>query len=126
MGILSVLLGGIVPFGAIFIELFFILTSIWMHKFYYVFGFLLLVFVILIFTCAEISIVMCYFHRWWRAFFTSGSSALWMYLHGAYYFSAELQIEKMVPTMMYFSYNLIVCLGFLVMTGTVGVLSCFA
>ena len=60
--ILSVLLGGIVPFGAIFIELFFILTSIWMHKFYYVFGFLLLVFVILIFTCAEISIVMCYFH----------------------------------------------------------------
>ena len=64
--------------------------------------------------------------RWWRAFFTSGSSALWMYLYGAYYFSAELQIEKMVPTMMYFSYNLIVCLGFLVMTGTVGVLSCFA
>jgi len=131
--ILSVLLGGIVPFGAIFIELFFILTSIWMHKFYYVFGFLLLVFVILIFTCAEISVVMCYFqlctedyHWWWRAFLTSGSSALWMYLYGIYYFNAELQIEKMVPTMMYFSYNLIVCLGFFVMTGTVGVLACFA
>merc|ERR1712028_263543 len=43
----SIFLGGIVPFGAIFIVLFFILTSIWMHKFYYLFGFLLLVFVIL-------------------------------------------------------------------------------
>ena len=36
--IVSMLLGGIVPFGAIFIELYFILSSIWMHKFYYVFG----------------------------------------------------------------------------------------
>eukprot|EP00658_Telonema_sp_P-2_P007618 TRINITY_DN12843_c0_g5_i1.p1 TRINITY_DN12843_c0_g5~~TRINITY_DN12843_c0_g5_i1.p1 ORF type:complete len:658 (+),score=183.44 TRINITY_DN12843_c0_g5_i1:38-2011(+) len=130
--ILSIVLGGVVPFGAVFIELFFILNSIWMHKFYYVFGFLLLVFVILIFTCAEISIVMCYFHLctedyhwWWRAFLTSGSSALWMYLYGAYYFSTELQIEKFVSTIMYFGYNLITCLAFFVMTGTVGVVSCF-
>jgi transmembrane 9 superfamily protein 2/4 len=130
--LVSIFLGGIVPFGAIFIELFFILTSIWMHKFYYLFGFLLLVFIILIFTCAEISIVMCYFHLctedyhwWWRAFLTSGSSAIWMYLYSAYYFSAELQIEAFVPTLLYFGYNFITCLGFFVMTGTVGVVSCF-
>jgi transmembrane 9 superfamily protein 2/4 len=129
---LSILLGGVVPFGAVFIELFFILTSIWMHKFYYVFGFLLLVFLILIITCAEISIVMCYFHLctedyhwWWRSFLTSGSSALWMYLYGAYYFNTELQIEKFVPTLMYFGYNFISCLAFFVMTGTVGAVSCF-
>eukprot|EP00657_Telonema_sp_P-1_P009601 TRINITY_DN3837_c0_g1_i1.p1 TRINITY_DN3837_c0_g1~~TRINITY_DN3837_c0_g1_i1.p1 ORF type:complete len:634 (-),score=192.44 TRINITY_DN3837_c0_g1_i1:112-2013(-) len=106
----SIIMGGIVPFGAVFIELFFILTSIWMHKFYYVFGFLLLVFLILVLTCAEISIVMCYFHLcmedyhwWWRSFLTSGSSALWMYLYGVYYFNAELQIDKFVPTLMYLS-----------------------
>jgi len=130
--VISVFLGGIVPFGAIFIELFFILTSIWMHKFYYVFGFLLLVFVILICTCGEIAIVMCYFHLctedyhwWWRSFLTSGSSALWMFMYGAYYYSVELQIEKFVPSLMYFGYNFITCLGFFVMTGTVGVVSCF-
>jgi transmembrane 9 superfamily protein 2/4 len=57
----SILVGGILPFGAVFIELFFILTSIWLHQFYYLFGFLFVVFLILIVTCAEITIVMCYF-----------------------------------------------------------------
>ena len=57
----SILIGGILPFGAVFIELFFILTSMWMHQFYYLFGFLALVFIILIITCAEITIVLAYF-----------------------------------------------------------------
>lgn len=57
----SCLVGGILPFGAVFIELFFILMSIWQHKFYYIFGFLALVFLILIVTCMEITIVLCYF-----------------------------------------------------------------
>ena len=55
------LVGGVLPFGAVFIELFFILTSVWLHQFYYLFGFLALVFVILCLTCAEITIVLCYF-----------------------------------------------------------------
>ena len=69
--IFSVLIGGILPFGAVFIELFFILTSMWLHQFYYLFGFLCLVFVILVITCAEITIVLCYFqlcsedYHWW-------------------------------------------------------------
>jgi hypothetical protein len=37
------------------------LYSIWMDQYYYVFGFLLLVFIILAVTCAEITIVLCYF-----------------------------------------------------------------
>ena len=41
----SILIGGILPFGAVFIELFFILTSMWLHQFYYIFGFLFLVFI---------------------------------------------------------------------------------
>ncbi|KAG0042363.1 hypothetical protein BGZ83_000553, partial [Gryganskiella cystojenkinii] len=38
-------LGGLLPFGVIFIELFFILKSIWEDQYYYMFGFLSLVFV---------------------------------------------------------------------------------
>ena len=36
------LLGGILPFGSIFIEMYFILTSFWAYKIYYVYGFILL------------------------------------------------------------------------------------
>lgn len=55
------MIGGILPFGACFVELFFILTSMWLGAYYYVFGFLLLVSTILFVTCAEITIVLCYF-----------------------------------------------------------------
>merc|ERR1719230_893205 len=55
------LIGGILPFGAVFTEMFFIMTSLWQHQFYYLFGFLGLVLVILLVTCAEISIALTYF-----------------------------------------------------------------
>merc|ERR1711988_279445 len=42
----SILIGGILPFGAVFIELFFILTSMWLHQVYYIFGVLFIVFLI--------------------------------------------------------------------------------
>ncbi len=38
-----VLLGGVLPFGSIFIEMYFIFTSFWAYKIYYVYGFMLLV-----------------------------------------------------------------------------------
>lgn len=41
-------LTGVLPFGSIFMEMYFIFTSVWNYKFYYVYGFMLLVFVILI------------------------------------------------------------------------------
>jgi len=131
--ILSMILGGIVPFGAVFIELFFILTSVWLHKFYYVFGFLLLVFIILVLTCAEMSIVMCYFHLcsedyhwWWRSFMIAGSAAFWMFLYATYYFYVELNIEKFTPTLLYFGYNFIVCFTFFIFSGTIGFSACLA
>jgi transmembrane 9 superfamily protein 2/4 len=58
----SIVMGGILPFGCIFIQLFFILNSIWSHQFYYMFGFLSVVYLILIITCSETTILLCYFH----------------------------------------------------------------
>ena len=129
----SALVGGVLPFGAVFIELFFILTSVWFHQFYYIFGFLFLVFVILVITCAEITIVLCYFQLcsedynwWWRAFLTSGSSAIYLFLYSAFYFMNRLEISDPISTLLYFGYMFIVSLGFFLMTGTFGFISCFA
>ena len=37
-----VAVGGVLPFGSIFIEMYFIFTSFWAYKIYYVYGFMLL------------------------------------------------------------------------------------
>ena len=128
----QVLVGGVLPFGAIFIELFFIMTSLWLHQFYYIFGFLGLVFVILCVTCAEISVMLCYFqlvaenHRWWwRAFGTSASSALYLFLYGCHYFSTKLEVTNRVSAAMFFGYLFIGSALFFAMTGAVGFAACF-
>ncbi|GMH16540.1 hypothetical protein Nepgr_018381 [Nepenthes gracilis] len=128
----SILVGGILPFGAVFIELFFILTSIWLNQFYYIFGFLFIVFVILIITCAEITIVLCYFQLcsedylwWWRSYMTAGSSALYLFLYSVFYFFTKLEITKLISGILYFGYMLIGSFAFFVLTGTIGFYSCF-
>lgn len=61
---------GVLPFGAVLVELVFVMTALWEQQLYFIFGFLLSVMIILTVTCAEISIVMCYFqlcaedYRW--------------------------------------------------------------
>jgi len=128
----SILIGGILPFGAVFIEIFFIMSSVWLHQFYYVFGFLFIVFIILIITCAEIAIVMCYFqlcgedyHWWWRSYFTPGSSAFYLFLYSILYFFTKLEIIKFVSGLLFFGYMLLVSFAFFVLTGTIGFVACY-
>ena len=78
-------------------------------------------------TCAEITIVLCYFqlcsedyHWWWRSYFTAGSSALYLFLYSAFYFYTKLDITKTVPMLMYFGYMLVMSFGFFCVTGTIG------
>lgn len=67
-----------------------------------VFGFLLLVFFILCVTCAEITMVLVYFQLcsedynwWWRSFMTSGSTAFYVFLYSAFYFS-KLEVRLLL------------------------------
>merc|ERR1712151_300145 len=113
-------------------ELFFIMSSLWQHQFYYLFGFLALVLIILIVTCAEISIALTYFQLtsenyqwWWRSFFASASSALYVFLYSILYFSTRLQLRKPVSIMLYFGYMGIVSILFFLLTGSIGTIASF-
>lgn len=55
-----ILLGGILPFGSISIEMYFIFTSFWTFEIYYVYGFMLLVFLIAIAVTMCVTIVCTY------------------------------------------------------------------
>ena len=130
MGIpFTLAIGGILPFGACFVELYFILASVWMDQYYYVFGFLLLVYFILVVTCAEITVLFCYFqlcgenyHWWWRSFCTAGSTALYVFFYSFVYFK-QLEANSFATYVLYFGYMGLVCFGLFLMTGFIGVAS---
>ncbi|CEM38999.1 unnamed protein product [Vitrella brassicaformis CCMP3155] len=128
--LLNCLVGGILPFGAVFTELLFILSSIWQHQFYYLFGFLFLVLAILVLTCAETSIAFTYvhltsenYHWWWRSFLASGTSALYVFLYSVLYSTTRLNLTGFVPQLIYYGYTTIISYAFFLLTGAVGFLA---
>jgi transmembrane 9 superfamily protein 2/4 len=122
-------IGGVLPFGSCFVELYYILASVWMDYYYYVFGFLFLVFVILLVTCAEITVLFTYFqmcsedyHWWWRSFTNAGSTAIYVFLYSIVYFK-QLEANNLATYVMYFGYMGLASLGLFAMMGFVGVSS---
>ncbi|GMH04608.1 hypothetical protein Nepgr_006448 [Nepenthes gracilis] len=130
---LLVLGAGTLPFGTLFIELFFIMSSIWMGRVYYVFGFLLIVMILLIAVCAEVSLVLTYMHLcvedwkwWWKSFFSSGSVAIYIFLYSINYLVFDLRsLSGPVSATLYIGYSLFMVLAIMLATGTVGLLSSF-
>ncbi|XP_074579238.1 transmembrane 9 superfamily member 12-like [Curcuma longa] len=130
---LLILGAGTLPFGTLFIELFFILSSIWLGRFYYVFGFLLVVLMLLVIVCAEVSVVLTYMHLcvedwrwWWKAFFASGSVALYVFLYSINYLVFDLRsLSGPVSATLYLGYSLIMSIAIMLSTGTIGFLVSF-
>ncbi|KAK6522510.1 hypothetical protein TWF281_001956 [Arthrobotrys megalospora] len=130
----SILLGGIVPFAVIFIELLFVFKSIWQDKsgYYYMFGFLALIITILLVTIVEITVVMTYFqlcaenyHWWWHSFRVGAASSVYIFLYSVWYYFTKLHIQGPVNSLLFFGYSLLGSAVYGVLGGTVGFLSAY-
>lgn len=122
-----IMLGGILPFGSIFIEMYFIFTSFWAYKIYYVYGFMLLVFIILMIVTVCVTIVCTYFllnaedYRWqWTSFLAAASTSGYVYLYSFYYFFFKTKMYGLFQTAFYFGYMALFSLALGIMCGTVG------
>ncbi|KAL1960054.1 hypothetical protein VTO42DRAFT_226 [Malbranchea cinnamomea] len=129
------LLTGFVPFAVLFVELLFIFKNLVQDKsgYYYVFGYLGVVCIILIVTVSEVTIIATYYqlcaenHRWWwQSFLTGGSSAVWVFLYCIWYFFAKLRIQGFISSFLFFSYSFLGCAVYGLLTGTVGFLTAYA
>ncbi|MBA0782112.1 hypothetical protein Gotri_002977, partial [Gossypium trilobum] len=123
------MMGGLLPFGSIFIEMYFVFTSFWNYKVYYVYGFMLLVFLILIIVTICVTIVGTYFllnaenyHWQWTSFFSAASTAIYVYLYSVYYYHVKTKMSGFFQTSFYFGYTLMFCLGLGILCGAVGYL----
>ncbi|CAN6618943.1 transmembrane 9 superfamily member 3 [Trichomonascus vanleenenianus] len=129
-----VLAAGLVPFAVIYGELSFVFKSVWQDKtgYYYMYGFLAAVIVILVVTVCEISILTTYFqlngedyHWWWRSFFVGTGSAWWIGFYSIYYFVFKLKVGDFISSLLFFGYSLMGCLVYALLTGTIGFLSSY-
>jgi transmembrane 9 superfamily protein 3 len=120
-------LAGLLCFGSIFIELYYVLTSLWNYKFYHVYGFLLGVYGILTIVVGMTSIIVVYFclnaenYLWqWTAFGSGASTAAYVYLYGIYYFLFKTQMNGFLQTSFYFGYMGLISIALGILCGTLG------
>lgn len=126
----QMIMSGFLPFSAIYIELFYLYSSIWGHTTYQLFGILFLVAIILIIVTACITVALTYFqlsmedHRWWwSSFLSGGSTGLFIYAYSIFYYIYRSRMSGMLQASFYFSWMAIVCYFFFIMLGTIGFLS---
>lgn len=107
----AAILGGILPFGAAFVELYFVLSSLFGNRAYYAFGFLFLTFLVVSLTTATVTVLFIYFilcaeeYRWqWRSFLIGGGSAFWLFTYGVWYWASRLSLDSFTSVVLYFGY----------------------
>ncbi|BDD63685.1 transmembrane 9 super member 2 [Monascus purpureus] len=129
----SLLLTGILPFGAIFVELYFIMTSLWTNKIYYMFGFLFLCYGLMIITSAATTILLVYFllcaenYRWqWRSFIGAGMTGGYVFLNALIFWATRVSFGGLTGAVLYVGYSALI--GFLVfiLTGSIGFFASWA
>merc|ERR1712157_460040 len=118
------------PFGSVCIELFFIMSALWLHQIYYMMGFLLVVLLILAATCAEVSIVMTYLqlcaedhHWWWKSFFNCASAGFYLFLYSLWFLASRLDLVGILPVVVYITYMSMISVCFALFCGSVGFIS---
>jgi transmembrane 9 superfamily protein 2/4 len=128
----SMLLAALLPFGSVSIELYFIMSALWLHQLYYIMGFLMALLLILLTTISMVSMVMCYLqlccedHRWWWKSFLNGASiGIYIFLYSLWFLSMRMGLVGVLPVVVYLTYMTMISLSVGLLCGTAGYLSCF-
>jgi hypothetical protein len=106
-----VFLSGLLPFGVMYVDLYFIFSAMFEHLYYYAFGFLFGMVFITAIVCIEMSIVSTYmilciedYRWWWRSFFAGGSVALYFALYGLSYLIFDSGLEGSLSKFVFMCY----------------------
>ncbi|KAF0988787.1 hypothetical protein HZS_727, partial [Henneguya salminicola] len=107
----SILFGGFICFLCIYLQLYYIINSIWLRFSYLMFGLLFLVTLLFIAVCAQTAFVFCYFclraedYRWqWRSFLTPCASALYSLIYLIFYINRPDKITS-IGSFVFFGYS---------------------
>merc|ERR1712228_262104 len=124
---LQIILSGILPFTAIYIELHFLFMAIFGHQVYTLFGILSLAFLMLLIVTCAVTIGLTYFQLqsedwrwWWTALFTAGSTGIYIFAYSIFYYMYRSYMSGVLQSAIFFGYISIVSYSFVLMLGATG------
>ena len=131
--LVTALLSGMLPFGAVFLEFYFVLAAIWEHHFYYLFGFLSLVFLIFSVSTCQVAIINTYlllcsenYLWWWRSSFVlsigfTGYASVYIFLFNY----TRAGADSVSSLAFYWGYSALILLVLWLISGTMGLYSSY-
>lgn len=120
------LISGIFPFGSIAVEMYFIYSSLWFNKIFYMFGFLFFCFLLMIMTTGLITVLMVYYtlcsenYKWqWRSMFIGGGCAIYVFIHSIFLTGGE-KLAGLTSFVLYTGYSIVISLLVFLCCASVG------
>eukprot|EP00823_Brevimastigomonas_motovehiculus_P000252 TRINITY_DN10361_c0_g1_i1.p1 TRINITY_DN10361_c0_g1~~TRINITY_DN10361_c0_g1_i1.p1 ORF type:complete len:632 (+),score=114.93 TRINITY_DN10361_c0_g1_i1:51-1946(+) len=123
---------GFLPFSSIYIELHYILASVWGHRVYTLFGILAIVFTLLLIVTICVAIALLYmqlasedYRWWWRSFFFGASTGLFIFSYAAYFYFYRSDMTGLLQAIFFFGYCGAISYAFSLMLGSVSFFCAF-
>jgi Endomembrane protein 70 len=116
---------GLLPFGAIYIELQYLYATMWGHQSHSMFGILFLSFILLVAVATSVTISLLCFqlsrgdHQWWwAAFINGGMTGLYVFAYSFYYYFQRSGMSGQLQASVYFGYMAVVSFAVFLMLGS--------
>ena len=126
-----VIITGLISFATIFVELNYVMASLWRQQIYFVATFLWISFYLFIIITGELSIVvvfcnLCYgdYNWWWRSFIIGASPVVYFLAYTVYYFF-YLKIRRISAMVVYFGMMSLISAMVMFISGSTSVLITF-
>lgn len=122
-----IIIGGILPFSSIYVEMFYIFGSVWGHMYYTFFGILTIALFLLLLVTSLLTISLTYFlltcenHEWWwRTISSGGATGIFLYLYSIIYYNTSTQMNGFLQGVFFFGYMAIISYGVFLLLGSIG------
>ena len=122
---------GLLAFGTFFVELNYVMGSLWKHQIYFLATFLWISFFLFVIICGEISIIiifwnLCYGdHNWWWKSFLIGASPVIYFIGFSIYYFFHLHLTGVSAIVVYFGMMCLISAISLFICGSISVLITF-
>ena len=124
---------GLIGFSTIFIELIYIMASLWKHQIYFMVTSLWIGAITLLIVSTEISVIFIYISLckgdyvwWWKSFFLGGSSAIFVIIYSILYFTFSMNVTRLSAMVVYFGLMGLISAIVFLMCGSLATLGTFA